>query len=92
VKLPLLLEKIKQHPEIKTVETTYPDGIKAYTFSAVLPFPKIQDHVWYVIIVKPGQEDVDDREVVAMLRHLWMLQTDIVPDDPDRDDPDGQDA
>jgi hypothetical protein len=29
---------------------------------------------WYVIVVKPNQEDVDDREIEATLRHLWMFQ------------------
>jgi len=35
--------------------------------------------VWYPIVVKPGQDEIDDREIEAMLRHLWMFQLDILP-------------
>jgi len=35
--------------------------------------------VWYPIVIKPGQDEVDDREIEAMLRHLWMYQLRILP-------------
>jgi hypothetical protein len=79
VKIALLLEKLKAVPQIKTLETIHPDGTKTYTFSSVYPMPRMAEPVWYPIIVKPGQEDIDDREIEAMLRHLWMFQLDILP-------------
>jgi len=74
VKIALLLEKLKPHSEIKTTEIILPDGTKAFIFSSVFPFPRASEPVWYVIVVRPGQEDIDDREIEAMLRHLWMYQ------------------
>jgi hypothetical protein len=79
VKIALLLEKLKSVPEIKTLETIHPDGTKTYTFSSVYPMPRMAEPIWYPIVVKSGQEDIDDREIEAMLRHLWMFQLDILP-------------
>ena len=83
MKIAWLLEQLKPVPEIKTVETIHPDGTRTYIFSSIYPFPRIPEPVWYVIVVKPGQEDIDDREIEAMLRHLWMSQLDLLPKKPD---------
>jgi len=80
VKIARLLVKLKAHSkEIQTLETVHPDGTRTYVFSSIYPFPRIPEPVWYVIVVKPGQEDIDDREIEAMLRHLWMYQLDLLP-------------
>ncbi len=77
MKIVLLLEKLKPHSEIKITETILPDGTKTFVFSSVFPFPRASEPVWYVIVVRPGQEDIDDREIEAMLRHLWMYQLNL---------------
>jgi len=87
VKIAWLLEQLKPVSEIKTVETIHSDGTRTYTFSSVYPFPRVSEPVWYVIVVKPGQEDIDDREIEAMLRHLWMFQLDLLPKKPDIEPP-----
>lgn len=79
MKIARLLEKLKAVPEIKTLETIHPDGTKTYTFSSVYPMPRMAEPVWYPVVVKPGQEDIDDREIEAMLRHLWMFQLNLLP-------------
>jgi len=79
VKIAQLLEKLKSVPEITTLETIHPDGTKTYTFSSVYPMPRMAEPVWYPIVIKPGQDEVDDREIEAMLRHLWMYQLRILP-------------
>jgi hypothetical protein len=81
MKLALLLEKLKAVPEIEVHEHIQPDGRIAYIFASIYPFPRVAEPVWYVIVVKPGQEEIDDREIKAMLRHLWMYQLDLLPED-----------
>ena len=78
MKIAQLLEKLKAAPQIEILETIHPDGTKTYTFSTVYPMPRMAEPVWYPIVVKPGQEDIDDREIEAMLRHLWMYQLNIL--------------
>ena len=80
MKLSQLLSKLKDVPEIEVEERVHQDGTKAFVFFSLLPFPKYEP-AWYVIVVKPEQEDVDDKEVEAMLRHLWELNLDILPVD-----------
>ena len=80
MKIASLLEKLKPHPEIKITEIILPDGTKTYIFSSVYPFPRASEPVWYVIVIKPTQDDIDDREIEAMLRHLWMYQLNILPE------------
>ena len=79
MKIARLLEKLKSVAEIKTLETIHPDGTKTYTFSSVYPMPRMAEPVWYPIVVKPGQDEIDDREIEAMLRHLWMFQLNLLP-------------
>jgi hypothetical protein len=74
-----LLEQLKSVTEIKILETIHPDGTKTYTFSSVYPMPRMAEPIWYPIVVKPGQDDIDDREIEAMLRHLWMFQLNLLP-------------
>ncbi len=76
-----LLEKLKPHAQIKTIETIHPDGTRVYVFSSLYPFPHAPEPAWYVIVTKPGQTEVDNKEIEAMLRHLWMFQLDILPHD-----------
>ena len=79
MKIAQLLEKLKTVPEIKILETIHPDGTRTYTFSSVYPMPRMAEPVWYPIVLKPGQEDIDNREIEALLRHLWMFQLNILP-------------
>jgi len=80
VKIAWLLEQLKPHSEIKTIETKHPDGTRTFVFSCDYPFPRSPEPAWYVIVVRPNQEDIDNREVEAMLRHLWMFQLELKPE------------
>jgi len=82
MKLSVLLSSLKQVAEIDIDERTHKDGTKVFIFSSLRPFPQFE-HVWYPIVVLAGQEDVDDDEVEAMLRHLWMFQLNLIPERPD---------
>jgi hypothetical protein len=84
MKLAPLLEKLKSFSEIQIEERIHPDGSRTYIFSSFYPFPRYAEPVWYVIVVKPGQDEIDDLEIEAMLRHLWMFQLDILPHAPNR--------
>jgi hypothetical protein len=79
VKIASLLEKLKLVPEIQIEKRIQADGKEVYIFSATYPFPRVPEPAWYVIVLKPGQDEVDDREIEAMLRHLWMFQLDLLP-------------
>ena len=85
MKLKELLKKLAEHEEIGMEERRLKDGTVVYIFFAALPFPKAHEHVWYPIVVKPGQEDIDTAEIEAMLRHLWMFQLDILPEDEQKE-------
>lgn len=81
MKIALLLEKLKSVREIQTEKRIQPDGKEVYIFSSVYPFPRVPEPVWYTIVLEPNQDDIDDREIIAMLRHLWMFQLNILPSD-----------
>jgi hypothetical protein len=84
VKIAWLLEQLKPHSkDIQTVETIHPDGTRTFVFSSAYPFPHIPEPVWYVIVVRPGQDEIDDREIEPMLRHLWMFPLDLLPKKPE---------
>jgi hypothetical protein len=89
MKLALLLSTLDKVKEIEVEKRIHKDGTQVYIFSSLLPFPHPQQYepAWYVIVVRPGQkpgeEEIDDDEVEAMLQHLWMFQLDI----PIRTDP-----
>jgi len=82
VKIARLLEQLKPHSEIKTVETKHPDGTRTLVFWCLYPFPRAPEPAWYVIVVRPNQDDIDEREIEAMLRHLWMFQLNLTPEKP----------
>jgi len=91
MKLSLLLDKLREHSdEIQIEERISPDG-RALIFYSKLPFPFVPEPVWYVIVIEASQEDVDDREIRAMLRHLKQYQIDLPLDGDDPDDPDDGD-
>jgi hypothetical protein len=75
-----LLTKLRQQPEIDIEERKLKDGTVVYIFFSTRPFPTFQP-VWYPIVVRPGQVDVEWEEIEAMLRHLWQFQIDIGPGD-----------
>lgn len=54
-------------------EQHQPDGTIIYIFCATLPtFPfGHQKHVWYPLVVKPGETEIPKSEVEAILRRLW---------------------
>jgi hypothetical protein len=81
MKLSLLLEKLKQEPDIDIHEerSLKDDGARVLTFSTRLPFPKFEP-VWFSMVVHSDDEDVPEKKVEAMLRHLWMFQLDLLPD------------
>ena len=68
------LDKLKKFDEdINVEQRTLSDETRQYIFSAELPFPRLE-RVWYVITLDAGQDDVEQAEIDAMLRHLWMYQ------------------
>ncbi len=85
MKLSLLLEKLKQEPDIDIhEERSLKDGSRVLTFSTTLPFPKFEP-VWYSMVVLSDDEDIPREKIEAMLRHLWMFQLDILSEDDDID-------
>jgi len=85
MKLSLLLEKLRQVPEIDIhEERSLKDGSRSITFSAVLPFPKFEP-AWYSMVVQSDDEDIPHEKIEAMLRHLWMCQLDVLPEDRDEE-------
>jgi len=77
VKIASLLKSLEPIREIKVEERIHSDGKHVYIFSAAYPFPHVPEPVWYPIVLNPGQEEIDDREIEAMLRHLWMFQINV---------------
>jgi hypothetical protein len=35
------------------------------------------------MVIKLDEDDIPDEKIRAMLRHLWIFQLDILPDDTD---------
>jgi hypothetical protein len=81
MKLAELLEKLKAESDIDIhEERSLKDGSRVLTFSSTLPFPKIEP-AWYSMVVRSDDENIPNEKIEAMLRHLWMFQLDIIPDD-----------
>jgi hypothetical protein len=83
MKLSALLNKLEKHPAITiTEERTIPSGKRVLTFAASYPFPKVGG-TWYSMVVEAEspEQEIPDVKIAAMLRHLWMYQLDILPED-----------
>ncbi len=75
-----LIQKLSALKSIKIEETReHPDGTRVFTISATLPeFPFGRGQVrWYPLVVLPGQTEVPQSEIDALLRRFWMFQVDI---------------
>lgn len=58
-----------------------PDGSRVLIFTTQLPqFPFAGRHVWYTLVLSPGQEDVSESEIDALLRHCWHGELEIPKD------------
>jgi hypothetical protein len=81
MKLSLLLERLRQEEDLRIEERTDSEGVQQYIVWTQLPYPKVPRHEWYVFTLPKGVQaedfDVEQWQIDAMLRHLWMFQLDI---------------
>lgn len=89
MKLEELLSRLEKHKITKAEDRTLVDGTRVILFVTHLPsFPFGRQNVWYPLVLAPGQTDVYQPEVDALLRHLWHAELDFFdPDNPFEDDP-----
>jgi hypothetical protein len=76
-----LLANLQKRANVKVAETrTLADGTQVKILIGTLPvFPQGERPTWYPLVLRPKQQDVDRREVEAILRHFWNAQLDFFP-------------
>jgi len=78
-----LLHWLEQHHIHAIEDRTQADGSRVVMLSGSLPFPiHDREHVWYPLVIKPGQMDVSESEVAAILRRFWHLELELPKEDP----------
>ncbi|SRR5579871_963701 len=80
MKLSQLLDRLRIEKDLKVEERIDPDGIQQFIVWTNFPFPK--KHVeWYVFTlpqdVKAEEFEIEQFQIDAMLRHLWMFQLQV---------------
>jgi hypothetical protein len=77
MKLSLLLERLQNRVGV-TLQAETTDHIrKERTFhltGTLTVFPHGARPTWYPLIIPDGEDNVDEREIRAILRHFWQLQ------------------
>ena|ERR1700722_7783612 len=76
-----LLTSLQKQAKVKVAETRkLEDGTEVKILTGTLPvFPHGERPTWYPLVILPGQESVDMREVEAILRHFWNAQIKLSP-------------
>ena len=76
-----LLASLKKQAKVKVAETRQlENGTEVKILVGTLPvFPHGERPTWYPLVILPGQETIDMREVEAILRHFWNAQIDLSP-------------
>lgn len=84
IPIPALLATLQKQAKIKVAETRkLESGIEVKILVGKLPlFPHGERPTWYPLVILPGQDSIDMREVEAILRHFWNLQIKISPTKP----------
>lgn len=81
IQISALLSSLQKQAKVKVAETrTLENGTEVKILVGTLPvFPQGQRPTWYPLVILPGQETVDMREVEAILRHFWNAQINLSP-------------
>ena len=76
-----LLASLQKQAKVKVAETrTLENGTEVKILVGTLPlFPHGERPTWYPLVILPGQETIDMREVEAILRHFWNAQINLSP-------------
>ena|ERR1700686_2804608 len=70
-----LLANLQKQAKVKVAETRQlEDGTEVKILVGSLPFPNVIRPTWYPLVLRPGQDTVDMREVEAILHHFWNGQ------------------
>jgi hypothetical protein len=74
-----LLANLQKQAKVRVAETRkLEDGTEVRILVGTLPvFPHGKRPTWYPLVLRPGQTEVDRREVEAILRHFWNAQLDF---------------
>ena len=86
-----LLSRLAKHAIRIAEDKQLPDGTRVITFVTHLPsFPFGRRNTWYPLVLSPGQTDVAQAEIDALLRHVCHAELDFFePDNPfENDQPD----
>jgi hypothetical protein len=87
MKLSQLLDRLKIEKELK-VEERSAEGVQQYIVWTIVPFPKNHSE-WYVFTLPQGtaaeEFEIEQWQINAMLRHLWMFSLTIGDEDDDSD-------
>jgi hypothetical protein len=82
MKLSRLLDKLRIEKDLKIDERTS-EGVQQYILWTTIPFPKNHSE-WYVFTLPHGvtaeEFEIEQWQIEAMLRHLWMFQVEIEED------------
>lgn len=81
IQITALLTALQKQANVTVAETRQQaDGTEVKILTGTLPvFPNGKRPTWYPLVTLPGQENVDMREVEAILRHFWNAQIKITP-------------
>jgi hypothetical protein len=81
VQISALLTALEKQAKVTVAETRHQsDGTEVKILTGMLPvFPHGERPTWYPLVILPGQDTVDMREVEAILRHFWNAQIKISP-------------
>lgn len=72
-----LLARLKNEASVVVGEKRERDGTITYILeSHVSFFPMGPRHLWYALVVEPGQQRVEQEEINAILRHFWHGEID----------------
>jgi hypothetical protein len=76
-----LLASLQKQAKVKVAETRQlENGTEVKILVGTLPvFPHGERPTWYPLVILPGQESIDMREVEAILRHFWNGQINLSP-------------
>jgi hypothetical protein len=81
IQISALLASLQKQAKVKVAETRkLESGIEVKILVGKLPvFPHGERPTWYPLVILPGQDTVDMKEVEAILRHFWNAQIKLSP-------------
>ena len=84
IQISALLASLQKQAKVTVAETrTLENGTQVKILVGTLPvFPHGSRPTWYPLVILPGQELIDMREVEAILRHFWNAQIQLTPTKP----------